>query len=198
MSELTTVILCACFPVLPKFIHWITGKTKRKSTYHPSSSTYARGHGFKKGRSDPNPLSSTNPSSSTHNYNTAPWPTHDHDHNHDIDLAPKSKTKSKSRSKGSYHNLNAGQSSIYDSSKPASVHMAMEPVAVATTGVQGGGGGGGGGRNARGGREREGVSSFLSEGDGNDKMSIWKTDTVRVDTASSSLEDPERGRRDFV
>ena len=74
----------------------------------------------------------------------------------------------------------------------------VEPVA--TTSVQGGSGGGGGG--GGGGGRGEGVSSFL--GDGDNKMSIWKTDTVRVDTdtvrvdtASSSL-DPERGGRDFV
>ena len=70
----------------------------------------------------------------------------------------------------------------------------VEPVA--TTSVQGGSGGGGGRGGGGGGRGRgEGVSSFL--GDGDNKMSIWKTDTVRVDTASSSL-DPERGGRDFV
>ena len=150
MGELTTIILCACFPVLPKFVQWITGKTKRKSTYHPSSSSSARRYGFKKGHhnnSDPlstNTASSTNPN---HNHNsTAPWL------DQDIDLACKSKTKTKT--KGNYHNLSVGQS-FYDS-KPASIHM-VEPVA--TTSVQGGsrGGGGGGGAFSL-------TRSFLSSG----------------------------------
>lgn len=188
MGELTTIILCACFPVLPKSIQWITGKTARKSTYRPSSSTYDRRYGFKKGHENTSdPLSTTTASStnpSQQNRSAAPW------RDQDIDLAcnTKSKTKTRNKSKGNYHNLSVGQS-LHDS-KPASIHM-VEPVA--TTSVQGGSGGGSG-RGGGGGRG-EGVSSFL--GDGDNKMSIWKTDTVRVDTASSSL-DPERGGRDFV
>ena len=131
---------------MPKFIHWITGKTKNKSTYHPSA--YAHGYGLKgqhvskRGNQFSNPVPANN---------TAPWLDRE---DHDVGLVGKTKTK------GRYHNLDVGRN--YDA-QPASIGMVEPPVARA-------------------------------KGGGASGKSIWKTDTVRVDSAL----DPERGGHDFV
>ena len=140
VGELTTIILCACFPIMPKFIQWITGKTKNKSTYHPSA--YANNYGLK-GPNSKRSNQISNPLAS----NTTPWLDSEE---HEIGLMGKAK--------GDYHNLDVGQSYM---AKPAPISK-VEPMAR--------------------------VKGAAPEN------SIWKTDTVRVDTSL----DPERGGHDFV
>lgn len=99
---------------MPKFIQLITGKTKRKSTYDPSAYTNGyghRGHNSKRSNQLSNPTASNN---------AMPWLDSEE---HEIGLVGKTK--------GSYHNLDVGQS--YDP-KPTPISR-VEPVAR----VKGGG-----------------------------------------------------------
>ncbi|CAF9934880.1 hypothetical protein IMSHALPRED_009873 [Imshaugia aleurites] len=141
VGELTTIILCACFPLMPKFIQWITGKTKNKSTYHPSA--YTNNYGLK----GPDSKRSNQISNRLASMNTTPWLDSEE---HEIGLMGKAK--------GDYHNLDVGQSYM---AKPAPISK-VEPMAR--------------------------VKGAAPEN------SIWKTDTVRVDTSLT----PERGGHDFV
>ena len=111
VGELTTIILCACSPIMPKFLQWITGKTKNKSTYHESA--YTNGHNLKGGQNSSkrsNQLSISDPMAST---NTAPWLDAE---DHEFGLMGKT-------NKGNYHNLDVGQSYI---AKPAPISK-MQP-----------------------------------------------------------------------
>ncbi|CAF9908703.1 MAG: hypothetical protein ALECFALPRED_004904 [Alectoria fallacina] len=141
VGELTTIILCACFPIMPKFLQWITGKNKNKATYHKSA--YANGYGLK-GHNSKRSNQFSNPMVSN---NTAPWLDSE---DHDLGLVGKTK--------GNYHNLDVGQTYVPN---PAPIRK-VEPAA----------------------RLKGGAPA----------NSIWKTNTVRVDTSL----DPERGGYDFV
>lgn len=93
---------------MPKFVQWITGKTKNKSTYDPSA--YANGYGLKSHTSKRDHQFSN----ATASNNTMPWMDSEE---HEIRLMGKTK--------GNYHNLDVGQS--YNP-KPAPVSK-VEPVA---------------------------------------------------------------------
>lgn len=93
VGELTTIILCACFPIMPKFLQWITGKTKNKPTYHHSA--YANSYGLK-GQNSKRSNQFSNPMDSN---NTTPWLGPEEDH--EIGLLGKAK--------GDYHKMNVGQ-----------------------------------------------------------------------------------------
>lgn len=92
---------------MPKFVHWITGKTKNKSGYQPSA--YANGYGLK-GHSGKRGNQQSNPTVSNV---TSPWMDSEE---HEISLMGKSK--------GNYHNLEVGRNHY---TEPASVST-VEPV----------------------------------------------------------------------
>lgn len=89
---------------MPKFLQWITGRTKRnKSAYHQSA--YTNGYSLSKGQNSKRSNQLSDPMAST---NTAPWLDAE---DHEFGLMGKT-------SKGNYHNLDVGQSYI---AKPAPI-----------------------------------------------------------------------------
>lgn len=108
VGELTTIILCACFPIMPKFLQWITGKNQNKATYHKSA--YANGYGLK-GHNSKRSNQFSNPMVSN---NAAPWLDSE---DHDLGLVGKNK--------GNYHNLDVGQTYVPN---PAPIRK-VEPAA---------------------------------------------------------------------
>ena len=92
---------------MPKFLQWITGRTKNKSTYHHS--TYnTNGYSLGKGggqRSSKRSNQLSDPMASTI---TAPW----------LDAEDREFGLMGKTSKGNYHNLDVGQSYI---AKPAPI-----------------------------------------------------------------------------
>lgn len=131
VAELTTIILCACFPILPKFFHWITGKSKAKSSYHPSHSHSSKGGPSKRSHILQIPLG--NNKSNTHTTNTNTYSSNSNDPtpwlDTDGDIGPAGKSK-----KGTYHNLDAGRS--YDGKSGA---IGMGEMRGRKEGAEGGG-----------------------------------------------------------
>ncbi|KAM0802382.1 hypothetical protein BDR22DRAFT_124439 [Usnea florida] len=173
VGELTTIILCATFPIVPKFLHWTTGKTKRSTSYNHPRQSAGYPAGSKRSNNKNNhstsshPMVSTpNPHTHTHNPST-PWPEDISDH--DINLIGRTPKGIRSL----YHNLDVGTS--HYGSKAASIST-VEPVA-----------------------RRGEAQMVLGNGNGNGigNEGIWTTNEVRVDT-SLSEQGLEMGRHDFV